>query len=177
MSTDMNIIRKSLHNCTEIIIPSPIAKGSIIKYITLKGDNERFYQGGRYKQLGNNKIIIEKSGKSWSVPIHLYHKDGSIKYTSRFFIENKNDTCEETTKPLELIIQSQQDVITKMSEKLKELELEKYYISNDKENYEKILQRHKYDLKDKDMMINNLTDKCKQYESVIRKLHYLINQQ
>ena len=56
--------------------------------------------------------------------------------------------------------------------KLKDLLSEKVDNIDDKEAATKF-----DDLKDKDMMINNLTDKCKQYESVIRKLHYLINQQ
>ena len=49
------------------------------------------------------KIILENSGKVWSVPIHKYNKDGTTKYKSRFFtLQEENDiTCTKEKKHVE----------------------------------------------------------------------------
>ena len=174
MTTDISVIRKSLENCIEIIPPCDIQKGSIIKYITLKLNNECFYTGGTYKSMAHNKIILENSGKVWSVPMHKYNKDGTIKYKSRFFIlqEETDITCTKEKKHLETIITSQQDVIKKMTSQLKELEEHKKTIQETITKYEQLLQNHVYTIKKKDLEIQSLHEKLLKYEDVIKKLQY-----
>jgi len=172
MTTDISCIRNSLRHCEEISPPCPIDKGCIIKYITLKDGNEAFYQGGSFKYMGNKKIVLENKGQTWSVPTCLYDKDGSIKYSPRFFVESATKTCTKDIDKLNSIIQAQQDVIEKMTDQIKQLELKKHSLHEQQTRYEELLQKQRYEIKDKDVFIRKNQNKIKQYEQIIRKLQY-----
>ena len=63
MSQDITYIKKQLHGHEEIDSPFDISIGSLVKYITLKDDSEYFYEGGEYKGMGDNMIILVNKGK------------------------------------------------------------------------------------------------------------------
>ena len=46
MTTDLNTIKQSLQNCEEVSLPFKFPIKCWIKYITLKDDDEFFYEGG-----------------------------------------------------------------------------------------------------------------------------------
>ena len=48
MSTDLSIIRESLKHCEEVTLPYKFPPKCWIKYITIKGEDEAFYEGGIY---------------------------------------------------------------------------------------------------------------------------------
>ena len=117
---DIKIIQQHLEHCVEIEMPYPLEKNVLVKYMTLKDGEESFYTGGRYMRMLNEKILLSNSGKAWSVPILIRDKRGDIIYTSRFFVhkdfENKDD---KEIKELKSIINSQQEVIKKLSYQVK----------------------------------------------------------
>jgi len=120
MIKDMKLIKEHLDKCVEIELPYPLEKNILVRYITLLDGEQSFYTGGRYVRMLNNKILLSNSGKSWAVPTVIKDKKGNIIYTSRFFVdkdfENKDD---KETKELKSIIESQQEVIKKLSYQVK----------------------------------------------------------
>lgn len=121
--TDINIIRQSLKGCEEVSLPYKFSKGLRIKYITVKGEDEAFYDGGVFDGMGNHVIFIKNGSTRARVPTCIRNDDGEIIYRSRFFIDPINDTsCEEKKIELEKTVLSQQKVIEKMAEQLKLLE-------------------------------------------------------
>ena len=120
MIKDMKVIKEHLEDCVEIEMPYPLKGNTQIKYITLKDGEESFYTGGRYVRMLNERVLLSNTGRSWTVPTLLRDKKGDIIYTSRFFVhkdfENKDD---KNIKELKSIINSQQEVIKKLSYQVK----------------------------------------------------------
>ena len=134
MIQDIKKIKEEIENHIEIDILFKLLPGTIIKYITLKDNEESFYLGGEYIRKGNEKIFLKQSGKTWAVPTKIRDNNNYIIYNSRFFIhknelkdkkdkedkedkENKEDK-EENKK----IIKSQQQVIDRMTKQIIKLQ-------------------------------------------------------
>ena len=125
--TDLNVIRNSLKNCEEITLPYKFTRDSWIKYITIKGEDEAFYEGGIFNGMGNQIIFLRDGPSRMKVPTYIKSDEGEILYKSRFFIDtNKSSECvaegNKKKGELEKIISAQQKVIEKMSEQIKLLE-------------------------------------------------------
>ena len=84
-----------------------------------------FFLGGRFIRMRNGSILLENGGRQWSVPLKVLDNQGDITYQSRFFIDNESEnvSCEKDKKELEKIIKTQQHIINKMTDKIKELNL------------------------------------------------------
>ena len=82
MIKDISKIREELKGYEEVD-PEEFKKGCHIKYITLKDDDESFYTGGKFQYFGNDCIVLEHKCRTWSVPIVIKNKDGSISYRFR----------------------------------------------------------------------------------------------
>lgn len=121
MIKDIKVIKQLLEGHVEVELPYPFKEGVEIKYITMKEGEQYFSTGGRYVRMLNKKILLQNSGKSWSVPTEICNKQGDIVYKSRFFVHKDFDKEEDTKKVLELesVIESQQDVIKKLSQQVK----------------------------------------------------------
>ena len=121
MIKDIKIIKKLLKDHVEVEIPYPFKEGVEIKYITMKDGEQYFSTGGRYVKMLNKKILLQNSGKSWSIPTELCNKEGDIIYKSRFFVHKDFDKESDSKKvsELESIIESQQEVIKKLSQQVK----------------------------------------------------------
>ena len=133
--TDINIIRQSLKGCEEVCLPYKFSKGLRIKYITVKGEDEAFYDGGLFDGMGNHVIFIKNGTTRVRVPTCIRNDDGEVVYRSRFFIDPSNDTsCEEKKTELEKTVLAQQKVIEKIAEQLKLLEESK--VNLQAEHYE-----------------------------------------
>lgn len=159
--TDINIIRQSLKGCEEVSLPYKFSKGLRIKYITVKGEDEAFYDGGVFDGMGNHVIFIKKGSTRVRVPTCIRNDDGEIIYKSRFFIDPNNTTsCEGKKTELEKTVLAQQKVIERVSEQLKLLEESK---SN--------LQAEHYDLvnlyQDKVDEVKELKEKEKKYRLLL----------
>ena len=121
---DIQTIKKELEKFVEIKLPFNFKNDTIIKYITIKNNKEYFYHGGKFKNFGNQKIFLYNTSRSWAVPINYKDKYGNIYYSTRFFIQNDHDKIQNNNKDikeLESIIQTQQNVIDKLTKKIKEL--------------------------------------------------------
>jgi hypothetical protein len=183
MSQDISLIRKELENHMEVKLPYEFPQKCHIKYITHnhKKDMELFYKGGHFLSFGNNSIRIKNKAREWNVPIHLFHKDGRIKYTSHFYVPDDtshDSTCEENNLELQLIIANQQSIIEKITTSLGKLELQKSYLVDEKTQYEELLEKNRHHLKDLSIENREKDHKLKQYEEVIQRLtnsHPLFN--
>ena len=133
MSNDINFIKKSLKNYTEISFPYTFKPNQLVKYITLVDNEEKFYTGGEYNKMGSEKINLKNGPNSWYVPIKIRDNNNNIVYTSRFFINenekiikdnNNNNSIEQYKK----IIINQQKIIEKMTLTIKndKLKIQKY---------------------------------------------------
>ena len=58
MSQDISYIKQQLKPYEEVDNPFDIHKGDKVKYITIQGEDEFFYNGGIYQRMGDNKIIL-----------------------------------------------------------------------------------------------------------------------
>ena len=120
MIKDKNVIKELLKEHVEVELPYPFKEGVMIKYFTMKDGEQFFSTGGRFVRMLNKKILLQNSGKSWTVPVEICDKKGDIIYKSRFFVhkdfEKEND---KKISELESIIKSQQDIIKKLSQQVK----------------------------------------------------------
>lgn len=120
MIKDKNVIKELLKEHVEVELPYPFKEGVMIKYFTMKDGEQYFSTGGRFVRMLNKKILLQNSGKSWTVPVDICDKKGDIIYKSRFFVhkdfEKEND---KKISELESIIKSQQDIIKKLSQQVK----------------------------------------------------------
>ena len=131
MSNDINFIKKSLKNYTEISFPYTFKPNQLVKYITLVDNEEKFYTGGEYNKMGSEKINLKNGPNSWYVPIKIRDNNNNTVYTSRFFInesemitKDNNNSSEQYKK----IIINQQKIIEKMTLTIKndKLKIQKY---------------------------------------------------
>tara|TARA_B100001094_G_C17971523_1_gene690545 strand:+ start:220 stop:588 length:369 start_codon:yes stop_codon:yes gene_type:complete len=119
---DINIIKKELIGFEEIKITYPLNKNCYIKYITLKDNNEFFYNGGSFEKYAFDKIILKKDNKFISVPTIYKDENGDKIYESRFFLKIENNNINHNEKlEYEKIIKNQQMIIEKLSRKLSKL--------------------------------------------------------
>jgi hypothetical protein len=136
MSNDINLIKKSLKNHIEIEFPYTFKLNEKVKYITLVNDEELFFNGGEFVKMGSEKINLRNGPNSWYVPIKIRDNNNNIIYRSRFFVNNNNNNnnINKSEEYLKKIIVSQQKIIEKMTETIK----------NDKlkiQQYEKLLKK------------------------------------
>ena len=171
MTTDISKIRLSLGKCEEVTLPYKFPQKCWIKYITIKGEDEAFYEGGQYMGMGDHKIFLVNKGKRLYAPTCVRSDDGEILYKSRFFIDPKKTTecvseSDKEKKELEKVVSAQQKVIQKMSQQLKILEDRSHEIQV--ENYD----LHG-ELEEKDTRIKDLLIKEKKYKLIVS--HYVGN--
>jgi len=127
MTTDLSKIRLSLKNCEEVVLPYKFPYKCWIKYITAKGEDEAFYEGGEFIRMGHHRLILVNQGRQIYAPTCVRSDDGEILYKSRFFIDPKKTTeCiskgDKKKRELEKVVSTQQRVLQKMSQQLKILE-------------------------------------------------------
>tara|TARA_B000000460_G_C21378572_1_gene332799 strand:- start:251 stop:619 length:369 start_codon:yes stop_codon:yes gene_type:complete len=121
MITDINRIKEELKGFSQIEFPYNINKGCLVKYLTIKDNNEYFYLGGYFLRYGNDSLILNRSNQTWAVPKYIKDKKGNILYRSKFFIPNDESVDSKEVKELKSIIVAQQKIIEKLTERLKQL--------------------------------------------------------
>jgi len=161
MTTDISKIRESLQDCEEVSLPYKFPPKCWIKYITIKGEDEAFYEGGEFLRMGHHKIFLRNKGKSLCAPTCVRSDGGEILYKSRFFIDpTKQTQCQEDKKELQKVVDQQQKVIVKTAEQIQLLEnqLQEYKVNH----YDMISQ-----IEEKDKQIDELLIKEKKYKLVL----------
>ena len=160
MTTDLSKIRLSLNNCEEVTLPYKFPPKCWIKYITIKGEDEAFYEGGEFLRMGDHKIFLKNKGKQLCAPTCVRSDDGELLYKSRFFIDQTKSTCEENKDGLEKVVKQQQKVIQKTAEQIKALEDQLHeYKTN---HYDMISQ-----LEEKDKEIERLVNNERKYKLIL----------
>ena len=106
---DIEIIKRELKNCLEVELPYNFKTTDVIKYITLNEDSEKFYIGGKFVKMGQERIILSNGGKDWAFKTKVRDDNNNVIYKSRIFIEKNNDNMvggnnEGNTKELNDII-------------------------------------------------------------------------
>ena len=121
MITDINKIKEELKGFSQIEFPYNINKGCLVKYLTIKDNNEFFYLGGNFLRFGNDQLVLTNSNQTWSVPKYIKDKSGNILYRSKFFVPNDDSVESKEVKELKSIIKTQQNIIDKLTERLKQM--------------------------------------------------------
>ena len=165
MTTDISKIRLSLNDCEEVTLPYRFPYKCWIKYITVKGEDEAFYEGGQYIGMGDHRIFLINKGRRIYVPTCVRSDEGEVLYKSRFFIDPKKTTgcvvnSDKKKEELEKTVSAQQKVIQKASHQLKTLEDKSHEIQV--ENYD----LHG-ELEEKDKLIKELLIKEKKYKLIL----------
>lgn len=161
MTTDLSYIRVSLKDCEEVTMPYKFTPQCWIKYITLKDDDEYFYEGGEFIRMGDHKLYIKENGRTKCIPSVIRTDDGEVIYRSRFFIDpHKKHTCEKDKELLQKTIDSQQKIIKRSAEhiKIQENKLSEYQ----SDNYEL-----RIELQEKNKQIDELLLKEKKYKLIL----------
>ena len=121
MITDINRIKEELKGFSQIEFPYNINKGCLVKYLTIKDNNEYFYLGGTFLRYGNDSLILTNSNQTWAVKKYIKDKVGNILYRSKFFVPNDDSVDSKEVKELKSIIKTQQNIIDKLAERLKQM--------------------------------------------------------
>ena len=177
MIKDLSLIRKELTGYAEVEMPYEFPIDCDIKYLTLVKEEELFSTGGKFKRICNDFITLQNNVSSWSVPICIRDKKGNISYNTRFFIpedtnENINKPKEEdNTEEYKNIIEYQQNIIHKLTERVKEVELQKHELNETNNTYEELLQDGRYKLKELSVKYREQNEKIKEYEKLIPMLY------
>ena len=149
MTTDIQQIRLSLRNCEEIQLPDRFKPTTWVKYITVKGEDEAFYEGGYFMRMGHHKLILQNKGKTITVPTCIRSDEGEIMYRSRFFIDlNKLEECEKDKRELQSVIQSQTRVIEQSAKQIRMLEERCQQLETDNHSTRIELEEVKHQLKE-----------------------------
>ena len=119
---DILKIKAELKDHVKVEMPYIFDKDTHIKYLALKDGGELFYRGGRFCSNRGDSVVLTNGGRNWTVPINYCDKDGTVIYKTSFFIRNKIKKETQGDSRREAIILSQQEVIKKMTSKIKELE-------------------------------------------------------
>jgi hypothetical protein len=120
---DIETIKKKLKDYEEITDVFDLKYMSDIKYITLTKDgDEKFFDGGKYIRMGDNKILIKKGYISVNIPIEYRLKDGQVYYKTRFFMKEHLQMTQNNFNELLEVVESQQQVINKLFKKTKKYE-------------------------------------------------------
>ena len=104
-----------------------------------------------------------------------------IFYETRFFIPEdtnniimKGDDIEvESLESQELkdTIKYQQSIIEKLTERVKEVEVQKYELSETVGQYEELLQQNRFNMKELSIQLRAKTNKVEHYEELIPKIY------
>lgn len=162
MTTDLNSIKQSLQNCEEISLPFKFPTKCWIKYITLKDDDEFFYEGGEFIKMGDHKIFINENGRQKCIPTCIRTDDGDIIYKSRFFINPNNSPCDSNLVKHTKIIESQQSVIKRNAKHIQLLESRINQLTDD--NYQ-----IRIELQDNIELVKELKTNEKKYKLLLSK--------
>jgi len=121
MITDIKKIKEELKGFSQIKFPYNINQGCLVKYLTIKDNNEFFHLGGNFVRFGNDSLVLTKSNQTWSIPKYIKDKEGNILYRSKFFVPNDDSVESKEVKELKSIIKTQQNIIDKLTERLKQI--------------------------------------------------------
>ena len=138
MIKDINTIKKELIDYNQVEMPYKFKPNTRIKYITIENNEEYFFTGGKYLRIGNEKIFLQNGPLTWAVPIKIRDDENNILYESKFFIpKNENEIKSKEIIELEKIIKSQQKVIDKMTNTIKEDKIKIHKYENLIKNFKK----------------------------------------
>ena len=122
MDLDIKIIKEKLRDFVEITDVFDLKHLSYVKYITLIDGKEKFYDGGKYIKMGDNRVYIKRGAISHGVPIEFKRVDGRPYYKTRFFMKETLQMTQNNFDELLEIVESQQQVINKLLKKTKKYE-------------------------------------------------------
>jgi len=117
----IDYIKQELLNFEEIKPPFNIKTNAHIKYITICNGKEKFFTGGEFVRLGNERIVLSKGNSEWSFPTKIRDNNNNIIYNSRVFIKINDPSCDIVLDEYIKTIKAQQFVIEKLTLKNKKL--------------------------------------------------------
>ena len=182
MIKDLTIIREHLVGFAEVEMPYDFVNDCPIHYITCSMDSdgnisdESFYPDFKFSRRCNDILIVEDKAFTRRVPICRRNKKGDIIYQSRFFIPETIDDVAmvgggKSNQESEDKVSYQQEIIEKLIERVKEVEIQKHELSETISTYEDLLQEGRYKLKELSVSNREQKEKIDHYEELIPKLY------
>ena len=174
MIQDISRIHEELEGFHEVSLPHEFPRGIHIKYLTMKpNDEESFYPGGGFQGVGHNCLYLKDGYKRWSVPTKLFHKDGLVRYTTRFFVPQDPSNlqeCRKDVKELQDTVMYQQELIDKLVARLQMVEEEKAETHGKAETYESLIHESKEKLLEMVQTIKGQDKQLQTYKHIIQQL-------
>ncbi len=172
MIKDISKIRKELEGYEQIELPYDLNQNCFLKYIIIDNENESFKRGGKFVTYGNDSILLKNKSNTFPVKICKKNPDGSIdeNYKVIFFSKEEKNTCTKEIQEFKDTITYQQSIINKLSKKLADLEVIQATVTQEKRDYEELLQQNRYNYKKICIESKEKDKKMKQYEEIIQKL-------
>ena len=174
MIQDIYRIQEELEGYHEIELPYEFSKGLSIKYLTMtKDEEESFYPGGRYQGMGHNCLYLTNDYKQWTVPMKLFHKDGSTRFQTRFFVPKDTSNlkeCNMDVKELTDTVLYQQEIIEKLVARLQLVETERVHDTEKVTTYEDLLSQSREKLQEMVTTLRSQEDQLSQYKTIIKQL-------
>jgi len=186
MIKDLAKIREYLTDYVEVEMPYEFPKNCPIHYITCSMDTEGnvlgdcFYPNHKFIRRCNDILIVEHNLSEKSVHICRRGKLGDIIYQSRFFIpdniddnidDNKPQMGGSSNKESHDKISYQQNIIERLIERVREVEIQKNELNETISTYEGLLQEGRFKLKELSYELRRSTEKVEHYEELIPKLY------
>ena len=180
MIQDITRIHEELEGFHEIILPHEFPSGTHIKYLTIKDtDEESFYLGGKYQGVGHNCLYLKDGYKRWSVPTKHFHRDGLVRYTTRFFVaKDPIQGCRKDVRELQETVMYQQELIDKLVIRLQTTESEKADMGAKIATYEPLIRESQDKMREMTRTIKDQDKVIVTYKKVIKQLsnsHPLVN--
>ena len=183
MITDITKIMKELEGFTQVPMPYHFTKGCLIKYLTLI-NNKPALNIGKFRMYENDNIWLYSGPRSWSVRTCYREPDGTIcvnkTNNTQFHIcklkENEGNQSGggpskwKPVKELNEMIVYQQNILDKLAERMKIIEIDKARLVNEKDDLEQMLEQNQMNFQRLLCETQDQRNKIKQYEEVIHNL-------
>ena len=186
MITNITLILKELEGFTQVPMPHNFTKGCLIKYVTLI-NNKPALNIGKFRGYENDNIWLYSGPRSWSVRTCYREPDGTICVDKtkniQFHIcesgENERNQRHQSggapskgkrVKELKEMIVYQQNILDKLAERMKIIEIDKARLVNERDDLEEMLGQNQMNFQKLLCETQDQRNKIKQYEEVIHNL-------
>ena len=174
MIQDITRIQEELEGFQEVEMPFTFPKEIHIKYLTVTDkDGESFYPGGTFQGIGNHCLYLKDGYKRWSVPTKLFHKDGLVRYTTRFFVPKDSSNiqeCRQDVRELQETVMYQQELVDKLVNRLKTVEEERSDASGKLMTYESLIRESQDKMREMSHAIKDQDKQLHTYKKIIKQL-------
>ena len=188
MITKINLVLKELEGFRKVPMPHKFTKGCLIKYVTLI-NNKPALKMGRFRRYENDNIWLYSDSRDWSVRTCYREPDGTINAAKtnniHFHIEKQKPKAnegaqqnqsggapskEKRVKELDEMIVYQQNILDKLAERMKIIEIDKARLVNERDDLEEMLRQNQMNFQSIVQRLKEAEAENIKYKEVIHNL-------